>query len=179
MNCSVKFLEPTFSVCAEAALPKPIASATAAIHLPMLPIRSPLFCVSESLAQFPAPFLLFAGSREAQFLADAEPGTLFDHGVGERDVGERQPAMPEEDGFVVALAAGPEAGDDLAHLGMQGLLRQLAGVDMRAQAAERAALALAPIVDDELVGDVGQGQLDGAHRAVGHDEAGGLDPLGL
>ena len=76
---------------------------------------------------------------------------LFEHGVAERDVGERQPAMPEQDGLVVALAAGLQAGDDLAELGMQGRLRQLARVDMRAQRAELAALALAPIVDDELV----------------------------
>src|SRR5258708_3587659 len=120
-----------------------------------------------------------SGSREAQFLADAEPRTLFDHGVGERDIGERQSAVPEDDRLVVALAAGFQAGDDLAHLGMQGLLRQLAGVDMGPQAAERTALALAPVVDDELLGDVSERQLDGAHRAVGDDERRRLDPFGL
>src|SRR5712675_1929358 len=109
-------------------------------------------------------------SRKSQFLADAEPRALFDHGMGERDVGKRQAAVPEDNRFVVALPAGPQAGHDLAHLGMQGLLRQLAGVDMGPQAAEWTALALAPVVDDELLGDVGERQLDGAHRAVGNDE---------
>ena len=76
-------------------------------------------------------------------------------------------------------AARLQAGDDLAHFGVQGRLRQLARLDMRAQAAELAALALAPIVDDELGHDVGQRQLDRAHGAVGHHQRAGLDPGGL
>ena len=104
---------------------------------------------------------------------------LRQHGVAERDVAERQAAVPEQDGLVVALAAGLHAGDDLAELGMQRLLAQLAGLDMGAQRAELAALALAPIVDHDLGHDVGQRQLHRAHRAVGHDEGAGLDPFGL
>ena len=79
----------------------------------------------------------------------------------------------------LALAARLQAGDDLAELGMQRLLGELAGLDMRAQAAELAALALAPIVDHELGHDVRQRQLDRAHRAVGHDEGARLDPRRL
>ncbi len=71
----------------------------------------------------------------------------------------------------LALAAGLEAGDDLAQLGVQRRLGQLAGVDVRPQRAERPALALAPVVDDDLGHDVGERELDRAHRAVGHDEA--------
>ena len=70
----------------------------------------------------------------------------------------------------LVLAAGLEAGDDLAQLGVQRRLGQLAGVDVRAQRPERTALALAPVVDDDLRHDVGERQLDRAHRAVGHDE---------
>ncbi len=58
--------------------------------------------------------------------------------------------MPEQVGLLVALAAGLQAGDDLAQFGMQRGFRQFAGLDMRPQAAELAALALAPIVDHEL-----------------------------
>ena len=38
--------------------------------------------------------------------------------------------MPEQDGLVVALAAGDLAGDDLAELAVQGRLAQLAGLDV-------------------------------------------------
>ena len=69
-------------------------------------------------------------------------------------------------------------GDDLAELGVQRLLGELARLDVGAQRAERPAAALAPVVDDELVHDVGQRELDGAHRAVGHHQRAGLDPLG-
>ena len=56
---------------------------------------------------------------------------------------------------------------------------QPAGLDMGAQRAELAALALAPVVDHHLLHDVGQRQLHRAHRAVGHDQRAGLDPFGL
>ena len=56
--------------------------------------------------------------------------------------------------------------------------RELAGLDVGAQRAERPRRALAPVVDHQLVHDVGQRQLDRAHRAVGHDQRAGLDPLG-
>ena len=96
----------------------------------------------------------------------------------EGDVRQRQAAMPEQDGFVVALATRLAADDDLAQLGVERRGRQLAGVDMRAQAAELSALALAPVVDHDLVHDVGQRQFDGAHRAVGNDQRARLDPVG-
>ena len=73
---------------------------------------------------------------------------------------------------------GLAAGHDLPELGVQRLLRQLARLDMGAQRAERAAAALAPVVDDELVHDVRERELDRAHRPVGHDQRAGLDPLG-
>ena len=60
------------------------------------------------------------------------------------------------------------------------LFGQLPCVDVRAQRAERQALpALAPVVDDDLVHDVGQRELDRAHRAVGDDQRAVLDPCGL
>ena len=50
---------------------------------------------------------------------------------------------------------------------------------MRAQGAERARLRLAPVVHHHLVHDVGERELDRAHRAVGDDAGTRLDPLGL
>ena len=68
-------------------------------------------------------------------------------------------------------------GDDLAQLGVQRR-SPTACPRRRARAARRTArLALAPVVDDELVHDVGERELDRAHRAVGHDERAALDPL--
>ena len=96
-----------------------------------------------------------------------------------RDIGQRQAAVPEQVGFGIALPSRLQAGHDLPEFRMQGLFRELAGLDMRTQAAELAALALAPIIDHELCHDVGQRQLDGAHGAVGHHERTRLDPGGL
>ena len=56
-------------------------------------------------------------------------------------------------------------------------LGELARLDVGAQRAERPAAALAPVVDDELVHDVGQRELDGAHRAVRDHQRARLDPL--
>src|SRR5262245_2456451 len=139
MNCSVKFFDPTLMVCA-AAWPVNASAARIASRMRMscLPV-----CRGEPIK----------ASGEPQLLADAQALALLDHGVGQRDVAERQPAVPEQDGLVVALAAGPEAGNDLAHLGMQCLFRELAGIDVRPEAAERAALALAPVVDHQLLAD--------------------------
>src|SRR5580704_4435128 len=50
---------------------------------------------------------------------------------------------------------------------------------MGAQAAELAALALAPVVDYQFRHDVGQGQLDRAHRSIGDYKGALLDPTGL
>ena len=47
----------------------------------------------------------FATSSKAQALADAFARAFLQHGVAERDVGQCQPAMPEQIGLVVALAA--------------------------------------------------------------------------
>ena len=104
---------------------------------------------------------------------------LFQQRVTQRDVAQREAAVPEQDGFVVALTAGLQAGDDLAQFGVQRLLAELAGFDMGAQGAELASFALAPIVHHHLGHDVGERQLDRAHGAVGHDERALLDPVGL
>ena len=85
--------------------------------------------------------------------------------------------MPEQDGLVVALASRLEPGSDLAEFGMERLFAQPTGLDMGAQRAELAALALAPVVDDHLLHDVGQRQFYGAHCAVGYHQRAGLDPL--
>ena len=78
--------------------------------------------------------------RKPQLLPDAGAGALFQQRVSERDVAEAEAAVPEQDGFVVAFAAGLQAGDDLAQLGVQRLLAELAGFDVGAQGAELAAL---------------------------------------
>src|SRR5580765_2502582 len=85
-------------------------------------------------------------SAKAQALADAEALRLGEHRRAEGDVGERQAAVPEEVGLVVALASWLQPGDDLAKLGVQVLLREAAAVDMRAQRAVRARFRLAPVV---------------------------------
>jgi hypothetical protein len=97
--------------------------------------------------------------------------------VAERDVGQRQAAMPEQDGLVVALAPRPEPGDDLAELGVEAALVQLAALEHRPQRAEAPRARLAEIVHQELVGDVRHADVDRAHRAVGHDERALRDPF--
>ena len=87
--------------------------------------------------------------------------------------------MPKEVRLVLALTSGLPADNNLGQLGMQRLLRELAGLDMRAQRTELAGAALAPIVHHDLGHDVGEVELDRAHGAVGHDERARLDPLGL
>lgn len=47
---------------------------------------------------------------KAQPLADAQARALLQHCVAECDVREGQPAVPETNGFVVAPAARPQAG---------------------------------------------------------------------
>ncbi len=85
--------------------------------------------------------------------------------------------MPEEDPLVVALAAGLVAGDDLSELRVQRLLGEEAAVDVLAQRTEPAArLALAPVVDDDLVHHIEQVELDGADRPVWNDERTLADP---
>src|SRR5581483_3385832 len=65
--------------------------------------------------------------------------------VSDGDVGRREAAVPEDDRLVVALAARLAADDDLRQLRVERRLGQPAGVDVRAQGAEAAAPALAPV----------------------------------
>src|SRR5258708_26115067 len=89
---------------------------------------------------------LRVASRKAQALADAELAGFFEHGVAERDVAERQAAMPEQDGLGRVGAAGPEPGDDLAELGVEVGRGELAAVDMAAQRSQPPRRGLAPII---------------------------------
>src|SRR5262249_13160949 len=114
----------------------------------------------------------------AELLAAPEPRGLLQERVAERDVAQAEPAVPEQDRLRRRLAAGPGAGDDLAELGVQGLLGQAARLDVRPQRAERPGAALAPVVDHQLVHDVRDAELDGAHRPVRHHQRAGRDPLG-
>lgn len=96
-----------------------------------------------------------------------------------RAISEREAAMPEEVGLLLALPAGFQAGNDLAEFGVERFCRKLADFGMGTQTAELAALALAPLIDDELVHDVGQREFDSAHRAVRNDESAVFDPARL
>src|SRR5262245_4946236 len=71
------------------------------------------------------PVALLASSI-AQPLPDAEPRRFVEHRATQRDIRERQAAVPEQDGLVLSLAPGFLPGDDLAHLGVQRRLRELA-----------------------------------------------------
>src|SRR3546814_11741022 len=87
--------------------------------------------------------------------------------------------LPEQDGLVGALAARLLPGHDLAELAVQRRLRQLARLDVGAQRAQLAALALAPFVDHQLVHRHGQRPLHLAHRALRDHYAAGPYPAGL
>src|SRR5579871_2416999 len=63
--------------------------------------------------------------REDQLLTEAHAAGLLEHGVAQRDVGDAEAAVPEQDGLAVALAAGLLARDDPAELGVERLLREL------------------------------------------------------
>ncbi len=78
--------------------------------------------------------------------------------------------MPEEDGLVVGFASWLATCDDLAQLGMESTLGQLPCIDVGAQRSEYSTLALAPIIDHDLIHHVGQRKLHRAHCAVRHDE---------
>src|SRR6185437_14295595 len=88
---------------------------------------------------------------EGEALADAETLRLLQHGGAERDIGDAEAAVPEEDRLVLALAPGLPPGDDLAELGMEARLGQLARLDMGAQRPQRPLPALPPIIDHHLV----------------------------
>src|SRR5258706_14577514 len=59
----------------------------------------------------PGPYAVLLGI--AQSLANPPARRLLQHGVAERDVGEAEPAVPEEDGLVLARPALLLAADDL------------------------------------------------------------------
>src|SRR5271169_4212335 len=98
-------------------------------------------------------------SGEAKTLTDAQALRFFKHRMAQGNVGKRKSAMPEQVGLGVVLPPRLETGDDLTKFRVQRLLRQLSGLDMGAQAAELAALALAPVVDNQFCHDVGERQL--------------------
>src|SRR6478672_605402 len=82
---------------------------------------------------------------EAQRLADAFAPRLHQERVAQRDVARAQAPVPEEDGLVVALAAGLHPRDDLSQLRVQVVLVEAIAVHVLAQRAERQSLAaLAP-----------------------------------
>jgi hypothetical protein len=62
---------------------------------------------------------------------------------------------------------------------VQGLLGELALFYVLPQRSQPTVATLAPVVDDDLVHDVGEGELDGAHGPVGHHQCAGFDPFGL
>src|SRR5687768_13839538 len=76
-------------------------------HGSRVSLRSPGMTVRESGAGARVSL------REAKLLPDACLGALFQQRMPECDVAEAEPAVPEQDGFVVALTAGLQAGDDL------------------------------------------------------------------
>src|SRR5205085_11203045 len=84
--------------------------------------------------------------------------------------------MPEEDALLVRFAPRTLADDDLRELRVQRLLGEAPLLDMRAKRAELPDAALTPIVDDDFVHHVRQGELDRAHGPVRDDERAGLDP---
>src|SRR5262245_57450402 len=90
------------------------------------------------------------GSCVAQSRPDAESLRLPEHRCAQRDIRRRQPAVPEQDRLVVALASRLQPGDDLAELGVECRFGQLAGLDVCTEAAELAGTALSPVVDDDL-----------------------------
>src|SRR5499427_7687778 len=91
-----------------------------------------------------------APSRVPEPLSRADGGRLGQQRVPERDVRQGQPAVPEQDGLLAGLPAGPQPGDDLPQFGVQGFRGQPAGFDVRAQRPELAAGALAPVVHHDL-----------------------------
>src|SRR4051794_35032575 len=141
-----------------------LASATRSFTV-RRPVRSP------SIRQMEALRL-----RHVEGLADTDPACLLEHRVPEGDVAEAEAPMPEEDSLVVRLAAGLGANDDLTELGVEVVLVEPPAIDVCAQRAELPGPRLAPVVDDDLVHDVGQRELDRAHRPVRNDKAARLDP---
>ena len=79
----------------------------------------------------------------------------------------------------VALAPRPGADDDVGELGMDVVLGEKAGIDMRTQRPEAAGAELPDIVDDELVDHIGNGKLERTHRSIRHKKTAGSHPGGL
>jgi hypothetical protein len=89
------------------------------------------------------------------------------------------PRCQKENPLVVGLPTGPIANDDLAELGVKRLLAEPAGIDVCARSAPKLPEpALTPVVDDDLVHNVRERELDGAHRPVRDHETARLDPAG-
>ena len=88
--------------------------------------------------------------------------------------------MPEQVRFIVVGAPRLQPCNDLAKLAVERLQSHLALVDMPAKRAEGATrLALTPVVDDDLVHDVGEIELKRAHRPVRNHEGALLHPARL
>ena len=64
----------------------------------------------------------------------------------------------------------------ISEFAMYVFARDAAAVDMPPQAAERTDQALTPVVDHDLVHDIGNVVLDRAHRAIGYDQRARPDP---
>src|SRR4029078_5604749 len=93
----------------------------------------------------------------------------------EDDVADGETPVPEDDPFAVAFACRTGARDDLADLGMHMLAPEAAVLD---EAVEGAALAaLAPVIDDHLVGGQRQSRIDRHDPAIGDEESARLDPV--
>ena len=59
---------------------------------------------------------------KAQPLPEVHALGFLKHEGAQRNIRQRQAAVPEQIGFIIALAAGLETRDDLAELGMQRFL---------------------------------------------------------
>src|SRR5689334_4560670 len=84
--------------------------------------------------------IIAKGSRELERLPHSHLLRLRQQRGAERDVGDAQAPVPEQDRLVVALAAGLHARDDLSQLGVEVPLVQAVAVDVLAQRAERQSL---------------------------------------
>ena len=97
--------------------------------------------------------------------------------VCEREVGRRQSPVPEENPLVVALAARLRPDDDLGQLGVERRLAEQPRAYVWTQRAEGiVALALAPVVDHDLVHGVEHVQLEDALRPVRHEQGACIEP---
>ena len=92
-------------------------------------------------------------SPEALAVATGNAGK---HGVAERDIGQRETAMPEKDGFVIALTTGFQPCDHLSEFSVVARFIELPRFEMGAQCPEAAGTSLAEIIHEEFVGNIGK-----------------------